>query len=337
MILDFKPICIDKELSRRMSVMGFLCACMIVFIHCTPSPNVGTWQWWFANLFGADGLCRIAVPYFFLASGFSSGPRRPLTAVIIGLLVNFCMWYGIQKFGYNSQMPNPLSEGVGSAIINALGFNPDKINIGPIWYLRMLFLLVVISPVISWLIKRFGYLLPVALICVYGVYDTFYHFSDFWEYVISIRGIAYFSLGVYMRNENFFAFRGKKFILPAIIIGVGGLLVNTGARFITMPLVENVFDFLMVIPLMYAMWRITSFVRFPRWCIDNSFALYVMHMVFLNFSIVMISLVGLRESMLTSVIISFFRFFISVVGSLSLACLLKRAIPCSAQLLFGGR
>ena len=160
----FKPICIDKELSRQMSVMSFICACMIVLIHCTPCPSIGTWQYWFVNLLGADGLCRIAVPWFFLASGFylaghlnehgwykKAVSKRIFSLLVpfcvwavIGLLINFCMWYGIQKFGYNSQMPNPLSEGVGSAIIDALGFNPDKINIGPIWYLRMLFLLVVI-------------------------------------------------------------------------------------------------------------------------------------------------------------------------------------------------
>ena len=93
----------------------------------------------------------------------------------------------------------------------------------------------------------------------------------------------------------------------------------------------------MVIPLMYVVWKTASFIRFPKWCLDNSFALYVMHMVFMNVSIIMVSLMGLRASMLTSVIISFFRFFIAIAGSLLLACLLKRAIPHGARLLFGGR
>ena len=193
------------------------------------------------------------------------------------------------------------------------------------------------SPIISWLIKRFRYLLPVALISLYGFYDTLYHFNDFWEYVISIRGIAYFSLGICMRNENFPNFSGKKIMLLALAMGIGGLLVNAVARFVAMPFVENVFDFLMVIPLMYAMWRITSFVRVPRWCIDNSFALYVMHMVFLNFSIVMISFVGLRESMDLSIWVAIFRMLFAGGISLILANFVKKHLPFAARILFGGR
>ena len=104
-------------------------------------------------------------------------------------------------------MPNPFSAGVVNAIVTSLGFNLNKINIGPIWYLRMLFILVLISPIIFKGIKKFKCWLPIILFITYGIYDTVYHFSNFWEYVISIRGIAYFSIGLWLRNVNLNLFK----------------------------------------------------------------------------------------------------------------------------------
>ena len=357
MKLALKPVSIDKELSRRMSVMSFICACMIVLIHCTPHPNNGSWQWWVINLLGGDGLCRIAVPWFFLASGFFLGgcfneegwyKRAVIKRVrsllvpffiwaIIGLVVSFCMWYGIQCVGYKSQMPNPFSAGVVNAIVTSLGFNLNKINIGPIWYLRMLFILVLISPIISKGIKKFKCLLPIILFIIYGIYDTVYHFSNFWEYVISIRGIAYFSIGLWLRNANFAVLSGNKIVILSMFLGCAGVVINAFGRFVAMPIIENLFDFLMVIPLMYVVWRMTILIKLPKWCIENSFALYVMHMSFLSFSIVIVSYMGVRNSMEVSIAIAFIRMFFAVGSSLIIASFIRAYLPVVARLFFGGR
>lgn len=354
---ELKAISIDKELSRRMSVMSFICACMVVIIHCTPHPNSGSSQWWLVNLLGGDGLCRIAVPWFFLASGFFLGgclneegwyKKAVIKRVhsllvpfviwgIIGLLVSFCMWYGILCVGYKSQRLNPFSAGVVNAIVTSLGFNLDKINIGPIWYLRMLFILVLISPIISKGIKKFKCWLPIILFIIYGIYDTVYHFSNFWEYVISIRGIAYFSVGLWLRNAKLISFNNNGIMLLCILAGWGGVVLNAFGRCISMPIVENFCDFIMVVPLMYLVWRFTSLIKIPKWCVDNSFALYVMHMTILKVSEVIVFILGYRASMWTSVTISFVRILVSIVFSLLIAFLLKRTCPLFARQLFGGR
>ena len=61
---------ISKTLSEKMAVMSFVCACLIVAIHTTSRPLDDTWQWWVVALLGKEGVCRVAVPYFFLASVF---------------------------------------------------------------------------------------------------------------------------------------------------------------------------------------------------------------------------------------------------------------------------
>ena len=354
---ELKAISIDKELSRRMSVMSFICACMIVLIHCTPHPNNGSWQWWFINLLGGDGLCRIAVPWFFLASGFFLGGclneegwykkaviKRVRSLLvpfviwaIIGLVVSFSMWYGIQCFGYKSQMPNPFSAGVVNAILTSLGFNLNKINIGPIWYLRMLFILVLISPIIFKGIKKFKCWLPIILFIIYGIYDTVYHFNNFCEYVISIRGIAYFSIGLWLRNVNLNLFKRERVMWLSMFVGCAGIVINAYGRYIAMPIIENFCDFIMVVPLMYLVWRFTSLIKIPKWCVDNSFALYVMHITFLNISIVMISMLGFRASMESSVTIALVRFIVAIGFSLLTASIIKRFLPNLSRLLFGGR
>ena len=164
--------CIGRDLSRRMAGMSFICACMIVAIHSTPNPPLDNCEWWVANLIGADGLCRIAVPWFFLASGFFLAGRveedgwyskaihkRIRTLLVpfviwamIGLAFNWCMWYGIQKAGYTCGVQNPMDDGLLMGLIRVLGFDANRMNIGPIWYLRMLFLLVIISPMSRFMI-----------------------------------------------------------------------------------------------------------------------------------------------------------------------------------------
>ena len=207
---------ISGEISRRMSVMGFVCACMVVAIHCTPwdlsrvlaaSTDIAcvSWQWWVVNLFLGDGLCRVAVPFFFVASGFFLAGRfgeegwyakvvnkRIKTLVVpfviwavIGVVFDWSLRIAVQTVLRGAEFGrDPFENGIFPALVYVLGFDLTRINIGPIWYLRMLFLLVLASPLIYWGIRRVGIVLPVILFCIYGVYDTTIHMSDFWEYLL---------------------------------------------------------------------------------------------------------------------------------------------------------
>ena len=60
----------SKELSAHFSSMSFACACMIVLFHASPAPDKGTFNWWFFHILGREGLCSMAVPYFFVCSGY---------------------------------------------------------------------------------------------------------------------------------------------------------------------------------------------------------------------------------------------------------------------------
>ena len=307
---------------------------------------------------GANGFCRIAVPWFFVASGFflaghygernwykNAIQKRIWTLLIpfviwalIGLSVSFCIWYGAKLCGYQCSVVNPFENGFIPGVVQALGFDLHSINIGPIWYLRMLFLLVLISPMICWLIKRYSLSVSIVVLVVYGVYDTIYHFSEFWEYLISLRGVAYFSAGVAIRFGAWKSLLGNmSFIIASIGAGVVLLVMNSVFRVNGFVVGENLTDFCMVLPLMVSVWHFVSYLRLPRVCLENSFALYMMHVPLLLFSIAFCVLFGIRDEMEHSLLVALGRFVFAVLLSLFLALLVKRFAPRIGKLLLGGR
>ena len=216
---------ITPEVSCRMRVFGLICASLIVLIHSTPNPVLGSWQWCAASLLGRDGLCRIAVPYFFLSAGyFLAGHigekgwwrrevnKRVMSLVVpyflwigIGLLIHFVLWFGIQKTGKVCGFPNPFYEPIDLWFINTLGINPFSNKIGILWFMRDLFALVVISPFLLLMLKHFKWLFIGIVFAMYGAVAIVQINMDkgwynLFEYFLSLRGLCYFTMGLLLRK-----------------------------------------------------------------------------------------------------------------------------------------
>lgn len=65
-------ISISPELSSRISVLCFVCACMVVLIHVPVPSTVGSAGWYLSSIF-SYGACLISVPFFLIVSGFFLG------------------------------------------------------------------------------------------------------------------------------------------------------------------------------------------------------------------------------------------------------------------------
>lgn len=166
-------VAISSELSRRLGVFGFFCALLIVLIHSTPKPAMGMWQWWIAELLGRDGLCRIAVPFFFLSGGFFLAGhvcedgwwwrevnKRIRTLVIpyflwigIRLAIHFGLWLGIQMTKKTCGFPDPFYNPVYVWVLDIFGINPFANKIGILWFVRDFFAFVVISPLLIFILN----------------------------------------------------------------------------------------------------------------------------------------------------------------------------------------
>lgn len=178
---------ITRELSRRLSVMGFICTILVVMIHSTPRPMVGSCQWWIVEMIGRNGFSQVAVPYFFLVSGFLLAGhfcedgwykrevhKRVLSLVVpyfvwigISLCVNFMLFCGVRMAGYSCNFGNPFYGPWWKWLIDSVGLNPFK-NIGPLWFVRDLFFLVLLSPLILRITRKMRFLLPI--ICFIGIF-----------------------------------------------------------------------------------------------------------------------------------------------------------------------
>lgn len=218
---------VSNELSSRLANMGLLCAVLVVFQHVghdLPRESLG---WWVQNVLGG-GISRIAVPFFFLASGFFLAGHfnergwwlREIFKRCRTLLVPLLFW---SVFGM-------LWGALWTALANHLAGRPmgDSIplfhgewipGVGILWFIRTLFCLVVVSPLLLWVIRRFGCLAVVGLFAIYWLGNSFVvpqcdaNLGDFLFYGVSFEGIAYFSLGLFLR-ENYQVRQLQKPVLP---------------------------------------------------------------------------------------------------------------------------
>lgn len=60
---------VGKALSAKMANMSFVCAVLVVFMHVGSLVPAGSFPWFFIEPFH-EILGDMAVPYFFMASGF---------------------------------------------------------------------------------------------------------------------------------------------------------------------------------------------------------------------------------------------------------------------------
>lgn len=351
---------IAPELSQRFRVFGFISALLIVLIHSTPNPALGTWQWWVAELLGRDGLCRIAVPYFFLAGGFFLAchvceegwwkrevNKRVRTLAVpyflwigIGLVIHYVLWFGIQKAERVCGFPNPFYGPMNIWFVDTLGINPFSNKIGILWFVRDLFVLVALCPILILMLKRFEWFFIAIIALLYGGIAILQIEMDkgwynFFEYFISLRGLCYFVIGLGLRYVCV-----SQWLKCAKVIGIVGVMMLVG-KIILMRCsyfkLAAAIDVAMVPPLMAGLFYALRGIKLPTWIAGNAFAVYLIHQNFLLLTIAAITVLGLRNLMDTSIVIWLVRFSVAVFMSIAIACCMRRFLPRTAGLLFGGR
>ena len=188
---------LSDETSGKMANMGLFCAVLIVMLHA-----------------GWGGLTAIAVPWFFVASGYFLAGHvgevgwwgREVRKRIRSLLIPMWIWgcvslmiecgliYGAGWIGYEYRGKELA---LSHRVLKCIGIVFTE-NMGPLWFLRMLFILVVISPIL--MCCNAVRLMMIALFAfAYGWFELsdlpsgrLWHFL---EYGISLRGLLYFSIG----------------------------------------------------------------------------------------------------------------------------------------------
>lgn len=353
---------ISEALSAKMANMSFACACMIVLFHATPAPQAGGFAWWMCHLLGREGICMIAVPWFFLSSGFFLAGhlgecegwwKREVVKRIRSLVIPFYIWMAVAiLFGitiwymkvhvFHMQVKsNPFSLAPEMFLLKITGLHPVA-DIGVLWYLRCLFGLVLISPILYWLMRWKWVVLATFTVLFLVVSWRFFNgasesFYFLFDRFISLRGLVYFFLGLVLRAYQQLLLIDRKVAGCSFALGVVSLVVDNcillsgDVRWI------GLFEAITVPFLLVGVLGVMTACRSPKWLTGSSFPIFLMHNMFLSISSLGFKAVGMYGNAKYDLVMMFSRAFIAIVASAMVSIGIHRFSPRTSAIIFGGR
>lgn len=353
----------DKD-SRLISSLRFPLAVMVVFIHCGNRPFMKSGEWFRVLL--ADVLPAIAVPLFFLISGylFFQGLekwnwnewRRKMNHRIKTLLIPYLIWVTLYiAYVYLHQCRLSLGES-GSwlpldkwifdnggirmwwdSIVtrNSYPLGYETISAHPfhrvMWFVRDLLVINLLSPVIHWALRQGGlwFLLTLLILNILQLWPPLHS--------LGITCVFYYSAGSYL------AIKGKG-LTESFSKGKVLWWVIAGTLIVPMVVFRKTDFYLFVRPIWCIVWSF-SFVNLIGLCheglsekkinslADSTFFIYVTHSIVL--SNIRQALLVLPSIDLGEVNVFILTGLISVSACLLIYWLLHRCLPRTCALICG--
>ena len=352
---------ISQELSNRMANMGFVCACLVVLIHCTVETSVGTFSWWWCQMFAREGICIIAVPYFFLASGFflvggmttpdwwQCAVRKRLRSLVVPFVLwgvfysvfGFCVWWAKTNVFHVYAHESTLNQFGFSTLAVLCGIHPFA-DIGVLWFIRCLFMLVLVSPLIVYAIK-FRRLFFCVVVLLFGVFlwlngNGFggWNFYSLFDRFFSIRGLLYFSIGIALRLSSWRT--GDRMVcVSGLVMGYGLLIIRSMMVIRGWSGCANVFEAVSVPLIMAGVFYLVPTRRWHQDLVGNAFPVFLIHNIFLSAVAMLWLLLKLPKTEGCAIIEMFVRLGLAVLLSLLTAKSIKKVAPGFSAIIFGGR
>lgn len=210
----------NKQLSNKLVVLSFALMIMVVYLHANnlvfnfnnSSLQINLGYNSIIQNFISNGITRIAVPLFFIVSGYLfflnakdfdlKIYKDKLLKRIKTLLIPFVFWsaFGILLYFILQTIPASKPYFTKELIINyslnqfitTLFYNPIPYQF---WFIRDLILLVIISPIIYLALKYLKWIFIVLVFIVWFVnYDII---------VLSNEALLFFAVGSFIAIENF--------------------------------------------------------------------------------------------------------------------------------------
>lgn len=278
----------------RMSLMKLLCAVLIVVIHAK-FTNAGHLGSVCINM-GQEGVCRIAVPFFFFSAGYfmsrHMGERgwylRELSKRIRSIFVPgmiFLVAYIAMAYSLN------FVRGELRWCMADFGLDlRDTPSLVPVWFIRALMIIVAMSPIL-WRVFGKAQFKPALVslgILACGVLIV-RPYSDcgssalyyFFNYGLSLEGVLYFSAGIFICRHSI-PVPNKKVCLSLLILGI----LLFGLKFINLRLGYSALAFrlgFLAIPItLVGLYFVIPNITLPVFLHNVSFPIYMIHFFILS-------------------------------------------------------
>ena len=360
------PISISQQLSSKFRTLSFICALLVVLLHAyNPLMDSNAGFLHLAERLLSIGICGIAVPFFFIVSGYLLAHQaddgipysKLVTKRLKSLGLPYVYWCLIYTFTYvaftvygnhlagrqlnaNTSLVLPLTHWQNPFRIIGFDFFLFPAD-GPLWYVRNLILLVLASPFLLMAMKRKT--TSQILLTIFAVF-YFMHFlipRPWWQFFqtgFSFKGLLFFSIGIYLKR---FPVQWKPNLITILSICLTWLLLAWPWTF------PPHFAFIILhlsFPIgCIALWYVYDFLPFRKKLEDihpmkYSFFIFASHYAILNILFCQKACDLLRKRIMDSeLMIYVLRFIIPVMISIALAYILERFIPKLYRALTGGR
>lgn len=341
---------ISKQLSSKLANMSFVCACLVVSIHIR-HPTLGCVAVLDKAL--AGGISRIAVPSFFCISGFLLAGKmegnwwfREVKKRFKSLLLPFWIW-GIICFlsTFPLAVLCDVHSGVpfgttfvqnkewSTIILDWSGLDFTKMPLaGHLWFLRNLFILVLVSPVINNLVNKFKWWWIIgtfSLFCMWRFVEYMLpsDVNGFLWYGFSLEGLVAFSLGILLRRQEYHL---ENIYISYLALALGIIFWISSFCFQS---VSGLLISLMIPCLAYAVWYWMPSNPFPRIFINSSFFIYLCHTIFIGYLQSFPNIIPVTDTLFGFIL----HWLAPITLSILTAVFLHRVSPRFYSFLIGGR
>lgn len=147
------------------------------------------------------------------------------------------------------------------------------------------------------------------------------------ESFISLRGLTYFSLGIYVRVNRF-----KLSKSTCAILSIIGIIVFTATCF-SSGMFSRLFDVLMVPFMLVALFSIIGHISMSVRLTSNAFPLYLIHGIVAYCISAIYGLVGIKGGFVFGLL----RWVLSILSSIMVSMAMRNILPRFSKVAFGGR
>lgn len=356
---------IAYSLSTKIKNASFVAACMVVLIHVPhvfiPGDIGSAVEYFFVN-----GICRCAVPLFFVVSGYFLAQhfkecgwyKQEVAKRCKSLLVPYFIWCsvfavvymvftGLSDYSHGLPVSNVQKE---LSIIRIFGLSPyvDPLSV-QLWYLRFLFTLVLASPVLKFLLYR-GKCCCVIVLFGLFVGNCFLPgmippspLHTFFRHTFVFNGLFYFSVGMVIARygASLRLYLSNKIGGAASLLGLSLVFLNTFCFYydIQILVLESVVSTFANMFLLVALWVFVPAEDMIEGSVllRMSFPIYLVHysaiFVISKGFTVLLGVRGASSHFLRYIVVAALSFALTFL----VVSILRRIVPVGGGFLWGGR